>query len=242
MKTKLQTLGFTSGHVHLLLVAFALFGILIMAKTDINVKALFAKADDEQHMLTFEEVRAQALAVNSSTTDTTASDAEAEQQMALLDRSLDQGQVLGDDIGIGAIPSAEDLYSDDVLNTIPIQSVVPTSAKSVEEYSNRLAFIQNYYNTTEMFANLNGSSSELINKTIADTENVIASMDKIPVPSELVKYHRYKVLYYRTLASIGRAFNGGEEDLGESSRTLFSLMNEMTNVENWVNKEYKITL
>lgn len=240
MKTKLQSLGFTSGHVHLLLIAFAIFGILIMAKTDINFNTLFAQADDEQKMLTFEDVRDQALA-QSTTLDTTLTQDEQD-QLALLDRSLDNGQVLGEAVGIGSIPNAEELYSSEQMNSIPIQSTVVSNWQTVEQYANRLLRIESYYNTTEMFANLNSSDNQLIADTTTKAQAISNDMAKIPVPTDLVEYHRYKVMYYRALAAIGNTFTTQEGDLNNQTKVLFSLTNKITGIEGWVKNEYQIEL
>ena len=240
MKTKLQSLGFTSGHMHLLLVAIAIFGILFVAKSDINFKAIFAQADDEKAMLTFEGVKSEVEAQYGDISEgITAQD---EQQLSLLDRSLDDGQVLGDDIGIGTIPNIAELYSAEQLSAIPVQSVLPSNATTVKDYADKMLGIESYYNTTALFSNLNSSDPELIKSTAKQTAGIIESMKQLAVPSELVEYHRYSVIYYQTLYSIGNAFTTGEGDLASYTKTLFSLMNKLNTTKSNIDAKYKIAL
>lgn len=240
MKTKLQSLGFTTGHAHLLLVAVAVFAFLIVAKTDVNLKALFVNADDEQVMLTFDGVRSEVEKQYGEVSEEIST--EEEEQLALLDRTFDQGQVLGDDIGVGTIPNVSELYSSQQLNAIQVHSVVASNKQNVQQYADRMLRIESFYNTTTMFSNLNSSDPETIKSTFKQTGGIIESMKEIPVPSELVDYHRYNVIYYQTLYAIGNSFITGEGDLGSYTKTLFSLMNKINAVKSEINNKYQIEL
>lgn len=237
-KTKLKELGFTQGHAHLLLVAVAFFAVLTFVQSDLSLKALFANADDEVVMLTFDQVQSEVEAEYGGIS--TEADAVAEEQLALLDRQLDEGTVLGEAIGLGAIPSAESLYSPEQLNSVKIFSVVPTDQQSVVDYYDRILRIKSYYDTTQMFANLNSNSPEAMKDTQDTAKEIVYSMEQIPVPSELVEYHKYNVFYYQTLAAIAEPLSGGEGDLSSYSKTLFSLMNKIGNIESGINSKYNI--
>ncbi len=78
-------------------------------------------------MLTYDEVKNQVESQNPTSLSDTEVSPEDEKQLALLDRSLENGQVLGADIGIGTIPNVDELYSADQLGAIPVKSSVQTS-------------------------------------------------------------------------------------------------------------------
>jgi hypothetical protein len=241
MKSKLKSLGFTSGHMHLLLVAVALFSVLMVAKSDVSFKTLFANADDESVMLTYDDVRSEVVQEYGDLPSNEL-DAEAEAQIALLDRSLDEGKVLGEAVGVGEIPSVDQIYSAEQMDTIKIFKIVDSTPESVKVYSDRMLRIKSYYNTTEMFASLNSNDPDAMKLTSEKTDGITVSMEKIPVPQELVEYHKYNVFYYQTLAAIGTSLATGDGDLSTYTKTLFSLTNKITEIENWISQNYGVGL
>ncbi|HEX3096058.1 MAG TPA: hypothetical protein VHQ20_02975, partial [Patescibacteria group bacterium] len=112
-KTKFKSLGFTAGHAQLLTVAVAIFAVLFVAKSGVNLKTVFVHADTKTEMLTFDQVHNEVAAQENQSSDPTATDDSA-QQLALLDRGDVDGKVLGDAIGIGEIPDADQLIVPDI--------------------------------------------------------------------------------------------------------------------------------
>lgn len=246
MKTKLQSLGFTSGHMHLLLIAVALFSVLMVSRSNISLKTLFVKADDTQtKMLTYEDVRDQVIAENAAAqpADDPAAEAEAEQQLALLDRQLDEGQVLGDSIGIGNIPPADQLYSRDQLDTIAVTTTATTQA-SVALYQRNLSVAEADYDSANLIANLNSTDPEVITDAAAQTEKLISVLQTIVVPSDLADFQRYKIMYYRVLINLGNSFAGNDQgvDLKNNSTALFSLVDKIQRMSDEVYSKYGVQL
>ncbi len=236
MKTKLQELGFTSGHVHLLLVAVALFSVLFVAKSDISLHTLFANADDQATMVSFEDVMSEVQSQNG--TPSTAIDPDAEEQIALLDRSLDQGSVLGEAIGIGAIPSADELYSQEQLSAIPVGAVVGTNQQSIKQYTDAMLRLETTYDTATLYSDLNSSDTEVNKQAANKVTNIVSDMTKISVPDGLLDFHRYNVLYYQSLGAIGNSFVTGEGDLANYSKTFFSLSNKISSIKADIKQKY----
>lgn len=242
MTTKLKSLGFTASHVHLLLVAFALFSVLIVAKSDISIKALFVKADDNVEMLTYEGVRDEILAERGGVI-TPQTDAEAEAQFALLDRSLDNGQVLGESIGIGTIPPAEQIFSRDQLDLITL-SIEETTKESVEKYSERLLNVESQESATSLMANLNSSDPEILNKTRDQAMEIISNLKSLTVPSELVDFHRYKMIYYQSLSSMASSFaqNTLDTNFENTSKIFFSITSKLEESKSKIQDQYQVVL
>lgn len=243
MKTKLQSLGFTSGHMHLLLVAVAFFSVLMVAKSDINIKTLFVHADDEVNMLTYEEAHADAAREFGSSGDSTAS-ADADAQLALLDRSLDSGQVLGDSIGIGAVPAAEEIFSLDSINKIQVQEISNATDVQIKDYADKILYIESSNDVITMLANINSGDSAVIKQSQEQATRVVQMMGMIFVPEQFAEYHRYKTLYYSSLINVADIWmkNRPETDLQTQSTLLFSVMAKVESLKASLENQYKIQL
>lgn len=242
MKDKLQSLGFTSGHAHLLLVAVAIFAVLTVAKSDISIKALFVNADEETKMLTYDEVRNKVAAEYGSMSATPA-DEEAERQLALLDRSLDQGQVLGEQIGIGSIPRAEQIFSRDQLDQIVVQTK-STSKESVQKYTEEVLRVESKYGAVALVANLNSNDPAVLNQTKDQAKVIIQNLKGLTVPSELADYHRYKMIYYQTLSNMADAFatNDLNSDFQNTSKIMFGIMEKIEQTNSQIQTKYQVNL
>ncbi len=243
MTTKLKSLGFTASHVHLLLVAFALFSVLIVAKSDISIKALFVKADDNVDMLTYEEVRDEILAERGGTI-TPQTDAEAEAQFALLDRSLDNGQVLGESIGLDKIPGADEIFSTNDLNQIPVNSFSTNSSTDFKAYSDKILYIESSNDVLALLANINSSDKAVIKQAQDQATKIVQMMGMITVPEQFVEYHRYKSLYYTSLTNLADIWmnNKPESDLQTQSTMLFSVMTKVESLKTELQNQYQIQL
>ncbi len=244
-KTKLQNLGFNYNHLFIMLAALAIFAVLIIPRANIKVFAMFSKAQEtEKPLLTYEDVHTQVFAERGLGTDQESEKYlnDIETQFALLDRGEADGKVLGAAIGLDEIPNIDQLFSEEQLNLINVHSVIATNKDSIQTYADRLLKIESYYNTTELFANLNSTDKNLLDKTTSQTKLIVDSMNQIPVPSELVNYHRYNVLYYQTLGKLGQSFSSDEGDLSQYSSALFSLMDRIASFKNEIKTKYNIEI
>ena len=242
MKTKLQSMGFTASHAHLLLVAFALFSVLMVVKSDLSIKAIFVKADENVKMVTYDEVRAQIIAERGGEV-TQESDAEAEAQLALLDRSLDEGKVLGESIGIGAIPNADNIFAREQLDTIAVTTEL-TSQVSVKKYSEAILGVESKHDAITLMSNLNSSDPLVLSSTKEQATVIIQSLKGLTVPDELADFHRYKMMYYQTLSNMADAFatNTLDANFQNTSKILFSIMEKMEQVKSSIANKYNVSL
>ncbi|QQS22679.1 hypothetical protein IPM19_03545 [bacterium] len=239
--TNLESLGFTRNHAYLLGAAVLVFAVLIVPRMDIKLSAVFTQAEETQEpMLTYEDVRSEVYALNGLDAETEEYINHLENQFALLDRGQANGQVLGEAIGLDEIPSVEQLYSNEQLSLIPIKEMIPTNQQTVEAYANKMLQIESYYNTPELFANLNSSDKNLLQKTQDQVKGIIESLNGIPVPTELVDYHRYNTLYYQTIGKLGLAFMTGDENIAQYSSAMFSLTDRLASLRTQIENKHKI--
>lgn len=241
-KIKLQDLGFNKNHAYLMFAAGAVFLLLVVPRSNIKLSAMFSKADNsQQQMLTYEDVKIQVYA-DAGIIDEQQYQTNLENQFALLDRGQADGKVLGATIGLDDVPSADQLFSQDQLDLIPIKSTIPTTETSVQDYADRILRIESYYDTTELFANLNSSDKNLLDKTSQQVQGILDSMSQIPVPSELVAYHKYNVMYYQTISKLGQSFSSDDGNLAKYSKDMFSLMDKLASLKTEIESKYQISL
>ena len=243
MTTKLKSLGFTSGHAHLLLVAVAVFGLLMFAKSDLNVRTLFANADDEVEMLTYEDARNEVVTAYGGVASSPA-DEEAEKQLALLDRSLDNGQVLGEMVGLGSIPSADAIFSQDILNKISVKVIHNALPEDPQNYADKLTYIESSNDVLTLLANINSGDPALIQSSQDQANRIVQMMGTIAVPPSFVEYHRYKTIYYTSLTNMADIWmkKRPETDLQPQSTLLFSVMGKVETLKAELETKYNITL
>lgn len=245
MTTKLKSLGFTSGHAHLLLVAVAIFGVLMVTKSDINFHALFANADDEVTMLTYEDARAEVIAARGGEMGSNPeAEAEAERQLALLDRSLDSGQVLGEAVGMDNIPAADSIFSKDALNKIPVKTIYNPLPEDPQQYANKISYIESSNDVLGLLANINSTDPSVIQKAQDQATRIVQMMGSIYVPQDLVEYHRYKTMYYTSLINMADIWmkKRPETDLQVQSTLLFSVMGKVETLKSELQSKYQIQL
>lgn len=245
MTTKLKSLGFTSGHAHLLLVAVAIFGVLMFAKSDLNIGALFANADDEIEMLSYEDARAEVIAERGGeAVADPAAEAEAEKQLALLDRSLENGQVLGEAVGLGEIPAADAIFTKDNLNKIPVKVITDVLPEDPQRYADKLSYIESTNDVVTLLANINSNDPAVIQKAQEQATRIVQMMGTIYVPESFVDYHRYKTIYYTSLINVADIWTKKrpETDLQVQSTLLFSVMSKVETLRVELESKYQIKL
>ncbi len=241
IKTQFKDLGFTSGHAHLLLVAVAFFAVLFVAQSDISLRALFANADSEVTMITYEDMHAKIASEYGGIN--LQADAEAERQLALLDRSLDSGKVLGDVVGIGAIPSVDNIFTRAQLDTITVTTVA-TNNNSVQKYAEDVLGVESQNGAVELMANLNSSDISVLRKTEEQVSVINSKLKGLTAPSELADFHRYKMIYYQSLASMANAFatNTLDTNFQNTSKIMFSVIERIEQGKNEIQNKYQVSL
>lgn len=242
MISKLKSLGFTAGHAHLLLVAVALFSVLIVAKSGINYRTMFASAESTKpQTLSYEDALSQAQADNAQPTEQ--STAEDDAQIALLDRSLDSGQVLGDSIGIGTVPSAEQIFSREKLDQIKLNTV-PTDSKSIQMYSDNLIGVESQNDASTLIGNLNSSDPDVLKQTKQQADATVQKLSALIVPTELADYNRYQMIYYEALSNMAQGFatNTLDTDFQNTSKIFFSVTNKIEQTKSDIQQKYQVSL
>lgn len=241
-KTKIQSLGFTLRHLQILVVAFLLIGSLTLAKTGINFKSFFVNAD-ETKQLTYEEVRNKIYTENPLPTLEDSISAEDSAQLALLDRSLDQGEVLGDSIGIGTIPPADQIFNREQLDAIKINTQ-PTNVDTIQKYKIDLLGVESQDEAIVLIGSLNSNDPAVLEKAKEQATTVMQKLFNVVVPDELADFHRYKLIYYQTLSGMvdGFASNSKDSNFENSSKIFFSVTNKIEQTKAEIQTKYNIEL
>lgn len=243
-KNKLKDLGFTSAHVQLLTVAFLVLGALIVFKSGINVTAMFAHADNAKPNLTYEQALAQVQAQQAQD-DSNISSAESDQsQIALLDRGNIDGQVLGEAIGIGAIPDADQLPLPEITSQISMQTTSQDDDAARLAYQTAVSQTETDANIVGLLGELNSSDKPTLEHAVKGWGWVIDTLQNIPVPPSLAEFHKDKITYYIVMQNIGKIYAGQkpESDLQLLTKAMLSYSQKVDSLQTSLNDKYKLSL
>lgn len=197
----MKELGFNRNHFLVGLTALALFAVLVFSKTGITLSAMFTNADDSQPLLTYEQAKGEVYA-QMGIVDAEKYLQDLENQFALLDRGQVDGAVLGQAIGIGAVPSSEQIFTREMLDQIPVIKSSDNSREAIQRYSELLLGAEAESGAMISIANLNSSDPLVLNQAKESAAQAVSNLKSLSVPSELADFHRYKMIYYQNLAAI----------------------------------------
>lgn len=218
--------------------AFLLVGVMIM-RGDIDLHALRSKANNK--ILTYEEARAKVAGefgnLNSGS-DTMKS------QLALVDPSGgDKGSVLGAVTGLNIADPLETLLPQKYLDSIKLVTTDDNSAESFKRYSERVVLIESQNGMMNILATLNTDDNEKLVGISGKAKNLVASMKSVEVPSELVEYHKLKMIYYVTLGQIGESLAGQSQfKLDDITKGLLSIMDRLGAIKLEIYNKHGLTL
>lgn len=239
MKAKLKAAGFSKAHAQLIGIAVVAFVVLVVAKTGVDIKGMFAKADSEKPKVTFESARAEVLA-DAGATPQVEIDNETIRQLAMLDLS-ETGEVLGAN---SDYPNAEEIFTPEVMNKVQIKNSGLSGQEAVQKYAEQVLYVESTVDVLTMLSNMNSDDKTIVAKSQESAKSIIATLAMVPVPKGLEDYHRYKMMYYTTLINIGDVWIGKlpESDLGDQSKILFSLTEKIESIKSSMFEKYKIVL
>lgn len=240
---KLSALGFSRNHALLLGLGVVVFAILVYQKTDLSVSAMFATSAETGELLSYDQVRSELANTESGSSNIDVAK-EMENKIALLDRQLEDGKVLGDSIGLGDIPSASEIFTPENLDSIKLNISNNNSIENLKRYQSQLTIIEADHDVISMLAKINSDNPSEISQSKTQAEEMIKSMVQISIPSNLVEFHRYKILYLSTLTNLAEIWLGdrAESDLKVQTSILFSVLNKIESLRSEINIKYQMTL
>lgn len=177
--------------------------------------------------VTYEQVRNEVLASFPDAGSQLAQDDKKNlDELALLDPSFQEGQVLGTSTGtLDAIPQAEQVLTPEVLNMIPVYAQASTTEASVWEYINSVNEILANENALAAVGDLASQDIPTLKTIQPKLDKVIVQLLQLKVPTGLLTYHRAQVLYYAELVQLAQAYTGEKgardpQDVGVEVLTL----------------------
>jgi len=245
-----SSFGFTAGHFMLIaacivaLLGFAfLRGDVTWAKLTSNLPLLHAAST--QPLVTYDQALAQAkqqLGMDNALP--AQSGVVANQQksdVALLDASSTAGSVLG--ASTEPLPSVDELFTQEKLDAINVNSTPVTNQQTVQDYFNNITVVEINYNAPVLLSAFAAQNSDVLSKTHDAYLQMIADLRGIPVPAGLVTYHKMKLVYYSTLASLADSMSSGDSGRSDSilaGNLYFELSGKVDQMETQLKAQYGI--
>lgn len=240
---------FTSGHFITIATTLAILLVFGIVKGDVTLTKLsrlnFLQAQEQpSRVLTYEEVKAQVDAeMNAQVqTDLAAAQAAQEEQLAMVDPGRDIGQVLG--ASTDAIPAANELLTNENINKISVKTKAAGDPVSVRAYADQINFLENYYQTINILTVISNQEPSLANEAAQQATNMISELSGIEVPLPAANFHRTKILYYSTLASMARNISNpsSTEDAATAGVLFFGVMDRIQQQAAQLNAQYGVSL
>lgn len=149
----------------------------------------------EYSSLTYEQLEKEYSAKEQEQIDTTLD--QFAKDVALIDPDAGNGKVLGitDDPNGEIIPKADQVFSKETLEKIKVK-VVPDNQDNFRTYSENKFLVETHYNVIEFINALSASDSFSLEQTRDQSIKVVQELKGMSVPSKLVGYHRYVIVYY----------------------------------------------
>ena len=241
MKEKEEKVHF--GHVGIiaLCAAFLIFATWMKSGFNLSLRPI-AQSSSAGQVLTYEQAKAEVLAQMgpAPTTDGSVTD----QQLALVDPVNHGGEVAGTSTAEQVFPSADQMVTPEMLDQIKIKTTDVSNADTIKTYSDRVAFVEAQYNALGILSDLNNQDSTTLKNVDITTKAIVSNLAQIPVPKELVTYHKIKMMYYTTLGYMAQAFSGENKniDLERLSSILFSLTEKLDSIQGEIMTNYNVQL
>lgn len=232
MKNNLEQLGFNRNHYLIGLTALIVFAILVFPRTGIKLSAMFSQAEEPKPQITYEQMRGEVYA-QMGVGEVDPYIEELDKQFALLDRGQADGSVLGDAIGIGEVPNADELVLPEVEQRFPVRVTAGFQPEQETKYMAQLQELETSYGTLTMAADLNSSDLNLLQASVKKWQSLLTDLSNSEVPPTLEDYHRTKIYYYYSMMKIGNVYAGLEDEsaLGTYLKVMISFGNKLNQYE-----------
>ena len=196
--------------------------------------------------LTYEQAEAQAVAeVGGSPASNVADAGQTADEVAMLDPSSQNGSVLGTSTDDSALfPPADDIITPAMLDQIKIKAIPDSGADAVTAYSEKVTYVESTFNSLGLLADLNSEDQATLKTAGANANQIVAALGQIPVPNELVQYHKLKMMYYTTIGYLAKNFSGETTNLSVEnlSTLMFSLSEKLDALESDMMTKYNVQL
>lgn len=213
---------------HVGLIAFVAFGLIFftLLKGDFKLSPLISKAENENKALTYEDARnevAKQLGEPHGSINE-----ELSKQLASINPTEQNGKVLGESIGLTPVP-AEKLFTKELLDQIDVATTQDNSLPALAKYNKDLSLVETLYDDLGIYSALNSSDVTEIKNAGLQSLTIVAQLKAMVVPSNVLEYHRYKILYYVTFSQLAETMAGSNTyDLESVINQVFSIQDKLS--------------
>lgn len=188
-------------------------------------------------MYTYDDAKAEVLAENGSSASDFAGSSNSDQsnQIAMLDPSMSVGAVLGASTGTAdsVIPPASQYLTPELLNSITIKEIATSSFDSVRQYKEDVDSVENDDGLAGIMVDLTSQDKTVMKNLSAKINKLMTDLLLVSVPTDLVKFHKVKLLYYSSLKGMADGYAGvqGAPDPQDMGIEVFSLEDYLNNMK-----------
>lgn len=215
--------------------------VILSVRGDISLNPFRAQAETGK-TLTYEE--AKALVAQEMGASASSNSEAIKNQLALVDPNAGEpGQVLGLTTDLNISDPIEQVLPQAELDQIKLITTTDNSVDSFNRYATQVVHIEAKNNMIGVLTALDSDDPSKLAEVKALTNQMIGMMKGIEVPTELVEYHKLKLIYYASLGQIGQSFIGiGDMKLDDVTRVMLSIMDRLGAIKLDIYNRYQIVL
>lgn len=227
MKISNEQIGFNKNHAIIIGAVILALSFYSLPRMGINVKAMFDKNEVKVAVPTYDETRSKVIADMGLTENPDYN--KAREQIALLNRGAIDANVLGEAIGVGAIPGANEMDLPEMEQLYPLNVIKDNGVETVANYHRYVNQIEAKYGVIGMLTILNSSDTQMIMNSMKQWKSMLQELSKIPVPSSLENMHHARLGYYYSMMKTGEVYAGmtSESELGLYVKAMLAFSNKM---------------
>jgi hypothetical protein len=238
---KLDALHF--GHVAIILgCAFFLISVSLM-KSGFQLPSSHKVAIKK---ITYAEAKAKALAAAGMTDEINTTES-TDAQMAMLDPEFGQGSVAGASTGtlesLG-IPTAEQSWSQEELNLIPVKIISDNSQIAYETYRDTMQVLETNFDLAFITFALNSDDQVMLKDAGKKADELVKASVIVDVPSNFALYHKFRNIQYMEMGLLAKSMAG--ESVGieakDLSSEMFSVMEKLGRMKTEILQKYNFEI
>ena len=225
---------------HIGLIAFVAFGLIFftLLKGDFKLSPLISKASNANKSLTYEQAKQDAIKKFGQPQGSI--NEELSKQLASINPSSENGKVLGESIGLTPVP-ADKLFTKSLLDQIDVATTTSNDLPTITEYNTNLLHIEAANNVLALYSALNSSDVTEMKNAGLQALTVVAQLKGMVVPTNVLEYHKYKILYYTTFSQLAETLAGNKNyDLEIITNEIFSITDKLSSLRKQILNSYNI--
>lgn len=225
--------SFGKNHLGLIAISIVLLSVATFMRGGFTLGAFsFNKAESAEQGLTYEQAKEQAQKIVAEKYAGIGSNTEAQsqltqQQLAEVDPNYGEGAVLGTSVDSQGNIDVDNLLSSQTMQALQIFTYETQDRLQLNYYGTQVSEIENKNGALLLFSALSSREQSSLQRAASGYKTIAAELQAMQVPTQFEQYHRMKLVYYSSLATMAESMaSEGPGEQAATAASLFFALNE----------------